>query len=156
MLKIRVTSTNAKPIKESYDGIPYVFEKDKTTVVPYEAACHIFGVEFPEAGKDVYESNEPGSLRSQIFKHLQKRWGWNHPAEDVQRKANQVFAALKFSPVQLVTVEKTYEEDIIAAPRSNDGTPPVDSTPPFISSGNEKAEDKSERGFKHRAKEEAA
>lgn len=157
MLKIRVTSTNAKSIKESYDGIPYVFEKDKTTMVPFEAACHIFGVEFPEAGKDVYESNEPGSLRSRIFKHLQKRWGWNHPADDVQRRANQIFSGLKFAPVELVTVEKTYEQDVVAAPRSSASA--VDtSTPPFVSGGEEKEEkeDKQERGFKHRAKEEAA
>lgn len=105
VINVKVTNNNKFDIEDRYDGIRYQFKAGQATSIPYEAACHIFGVDFAP--------NESGhlnpNLREDAFKHLQKRWGWNRSSEaDDARKR---FDKIEFSLTRNVLVEEAVGED---------------------------------------------
>lgn len=62
--RLRVTNRNDFPIRDRYDGVPYVFAPNESVDLPLDAAGHILG--YP-AERDVMNL------------HMAKRWGWNRP-----------------------------------------------------------------------------
>lgn len=103
VLHVKVTNHNDFTIEDRYDGILYKFLKGKSLSVPFEAACHIFGVDFTpdESGK----MNE--GLKDGVFAHLQKRWGWNRTSQ--AKDAAKWFSKLEFSLTRHVLVEEAVE-----------------------------------------------
>ncbi len=120
---IKVTNHNDFTISEMYDGIPYVFAKDKPINVPLEAMAHIFGAEFP-ADQETLDSEE---FKDQVFKFVSKRFGWNvHQIFDnatnrwrmsgnVMAENREKFDNIEFLPVIFKMVEVKAEEQLPAS-----------------------------------------
>lgn len=122
---IKVTNHNDFTINEMYDGIPYVFAKDKPVTVPLEAMRHIFGANFPE-DKSVLDSEE---FRSSVYESVAKRFGWNVSQRfdatlnrwimngDVVEEGKNKFANLEFVPVIYKMVEVVADNPDLPVPR---------------------------------------
>lgn len=63
--RVRVVNRNDFTINDRFDGVPVVFEPNKTVDLPLEVAEHIF--HYPGDTEDMY-------------RHMARRWGWNLPA----------------------------------------------------------------------------
>jgi hypothetical protein len=107
LISLKVVNHNEFTITDMFDGVPYVFETDKSVSVPSDAALHILGW-------------YPGVDMLVVKNHVQKRWGWNTP-ELVNSKAHdKYFAGLSFKPVTYKVVEVpeevTEQEDELPNP----------------------------------------
>lgn len=101
VLHVKVTNNNKSTIEDRYDGILYEFKPGVAVSVPYEAACHIFGVDFePDENGEI----DPG-LREAMFLHLQRRWGWNRTKE--LEKSRNAFERLEFHLTHMKLVEES-------------------------------------------------
>lgn len=113
--QIKVTNKNDFEIIDYFDGIAFNFQPNKPINVPYEAACHIFGVDFP-ADAEMCQTSE---FRNKVFHSLQKRWGWNSVDEKKVEKSKKLFSNLFFVPIVFTLVESTAKaEDEIPEPRA--------------------------------------
>ena len=92
LISLKVTNHNDFTIEDRFDGVPYLFEPNKATPVPSDAALHMLGW-FP--GVDMLV----------VKNHVQKRWGWNTPDLVASKQNEKYFAALNFKPVQFRIVE---------------------------------------------------
>lgn len=128
---VKVRNDHHLTIEDRYDGILYVMPANKEVSIPYDAACHIFGVQFAEQGID----------RDAIFRHLQKRWGWNRT--DTEHQALKRFRALSFSLVAVSIVESPVEEDL-AEPRP--GAPKEEAKAHTSAASEAQAEEHSDEG----------
>lgn len=90
LVSLKVTNHNDFTIEDRFDGVPYIFEPEKATSVPADAALHMLGW-FP--GVDLMV----------VKNHITKRWGWNTP--DLTGKAAGYFANLALKPVSYKIVE---------------------------------------------------
>lgn len=101
---IKVTNKNEFPIEDRFDGIPYVIPAMGHCNIPYEAACHIFGVAFrAEQGH-----NLPADFRERMFRYVQRRWGWNR--KEVLEQSKEWFAKIETRLIALRLVEADDEE----------------------------------------------
>jgi hypothetical protein len=100
VIHVKVTNGNKNTIEDRYDGILYQFKPGVAVSVPYEAACHIFGVDFAPDENGVVDEN----LREQMFLHLGRRWGWNRTLE--AEKNRNSFDRLEFSLTHMKLVEE--------------------------------------------------
>lgn len=105
-LQIKIFNKNDFDIIDYFDGIAYKFSKGAPTVMPEDAAHHIFGVDF---GTDAEHCNTP-EFRAKVFLHLQKRWGWNSVDPQKVADANKLFENMMFVPVEFKLVEKTAKD----------------------------------------------
>lgn len=105
VLQVKVTNHNKFDIEDRYDGILYKLKSGEAVGIPYEAACHIFGVDFAPDATGHLNPN----LREDAFKHLQKRWGWNRSSEAVE--ARKRFDKIEFSLTRHVLVEEDVKVD---------------------------------------------
>lgn len=64
---VKVTNGNDFDLDDHFDGRRYEFPAGKTVSIPFDAACHIFGVEHPEQLKD----------KDKLLSYVCRRWGWN-------------------------------------------------------------------------------
>jgi hypothetical protein len=110
---IKVTNKNDFPIEDRFDGIPYLIPAMGDCKIPYEAACHIFGVRFKaEPGH-----NLPADFREQMFRHVQRRWGWNR--KEVIEKSREWFGRIETKLITLRLVEADpAEKEALPEPRS--------------------------------------
>lgn len=84
--QIRVTNKNTFDIKDMHDSVEYEFPKGESITIPYDAACHMFGVDKDE--KDA-------------FHYIVRRRGWNtskHQDDGTDRKyfGNLYFEVVKY------------------------------------------------------------
>ena len=102
---LRVTNNNDFQIDDRFDGVPYIFEANKSLTVQPEPALHIFGW-------------QPGTDPKIIFNHVSRRWGWNTPAYMASGDAKKFFGNLVFTPVTFKTIEvvDTSEVDDLPSP----------------------------------------
>lgn len=114
--QIKVTNRNDFAIRDMYDGIPYVLGAMEQVNVPYEAACHIFGVRFVADG----EAHSLEALRDPIFHHVVKRWGWNRAEVIKDRLHEKWFANIEFKLIALTLVEQAVGEDKNDLPEPRD------------------------------------
>lgn len=113
--QIKVTNKNAATITDFFDGIAYHFEPNKPMNVDLAAATHIFGIDFPPDA----EACSSEDIRSSVFYHLQKRWGWNSTKPEEIKAAAEKFANITFTPIVLKTVEIVSRADQeVAEPRA--------------------------------------
>jgi hypothetical protein len=63
---VKITNHNDFVISDRYDNVEFAFEPHKSITIPAEAANHIFGW-------------RDGISKEDMFKHFQKRSGWNTP-----------------------------------------------------------------------------
>jgi hypothetical protein len=92
LISLKVTNHNDFAIEDRFDGVPYLFEPDRATSVPSDAALHMLGW-------------YPGVDMLIVKNHIQKRWGWNTPDLVASKQNEKYFAALSFKPVQYRIVE---------------------------------------------------
>ena len=92
LISLKVTNHNDFAIEDRFDGVPYLFEPNKSVSVPSDAAAHMLGW-------------FPGVDMMVVKNHVMKRWGWNTPELVASKKNEQYFAALNFKPVQFRIVE---------------------------------------------------
>lgn len=111
--QIKVTNKNRIDLEDRFDGIRYVLPANGVKNVPYEAACHIFGVDFAPDEDGLLAPD----LRKEIFAHLQRRWGWNRVKGD---QGKSFFDNLDFKIVSLTLVENAVigSVDHVPAPRA--------------------------------------
>lgn len=64
---VKVTNNNEFDLDDHFDGRRYAFPAGKTVSIPFDAACHIFGVESPDQLKD----------KDKLLTYVCRRWGWN-------------------------------------------------------------------------------
>lgn len=117
VLHVKVTNNNPELYEDRFDGILYRFAPDKTVTIPYEAATHIFGVDFAPGPSGHLDPQ----LRDKAYNHLKKRWGWNRPAigqeyEKLEKRTRTKFDKIEFSVVHMQMVEAPVEE----LPRPNE------------------------------------
>ena len=110
VLQVKVTNRNKFDIEERYDGILYTMASNKPVSLPYDAACHIFGVDFAPSGTGHLDPD----LREQAFSHIQRRWGWNRTSNIKESRAN--FDRIEFSLTHMVMVEQPAEVEELPAP----------------------------------------
>ena len=108
---VKVINHNAETYKDRFDGILYEFAPKKSITIPYEAACHIFGVDFAPGPTGHINPN----IREKAFEHIHKRWGWNKPGtpeqfEKTRLAAKKRFEAIEFSIVHMQMVETSTDE----------------------------------------------
>lgn len=115
VLQVKVTNNNKADIEDRYDGILYKLKSGVACSIPYEAACHIFGVDFaPDATGHLNPE-----LREVAFKHLQKRWGWNRSSEAAESRKR--FDKIEFTLTTMVMVEQTVaEEEEVELPKPHE------------------------------------
>lgn len=111
VLQVKVTNKNKFAIEDRYDGILYSMDAGKSVSIPYEAACHIFGVDFTP---DNSGTMDPG-LRDAAYRHVSRRWGLNRSAKSGgfdDKKAREVFDNIQFTLTTMVLVEQAVEEEV--------------------------------------------
>ena len=64
---VEVTNNNDTALDDHYDGQRYEFPPGKKVKIPFDAACHIFGIEHPDELKD----------KDKLLTFISRRWGWN-------------------------------------------------------------------------------
>ena|SRR5579862_8037536 len=99
---VKVTNKNDFDIEDRFDGIPYRMPAKKAVNIPYEAACHIFGVDFLPDDSAAIDLDA-------IYRHLQRRWGWNLPRDKdapASKDPRAIFDNMEFKVVALSLVEK--------------------------------------------------
>jgi len=94
VMQVRVTNHNDFPIRDMFDGIPYVIDAGRTEAIPSDAAHHIFGF-------------FPGVDPRAMALHIQKRFGWNTPDMVKNGAGEKYLSKIKIEPVmfKLVPVE---------------------------------------------------
>src|SRR6516164_10263810 len=108
---VRVTNLGEVMFMDRHDGVPLRIQPGESRNVPIEAAAHIFGWKL-DVDREV------------MFKHIQRRQGWNTPKylevipETGKTLAEAAFAKLKIEPVmyKLVEVERDPDKPIPADP----------------------------------------
>ena len=111
---VRVTNLGETLFSDRHDSVPLKIEPGQSKHVAIEVAAHIFGW-FQGVEKD------------QMFRHIQRRQGWNTPKyletdETGKTLAERCFAKLKIEPVlyKLVEVERDPSAPIAADPQLPD------------------------------------
>jgi hypothetical protein len=109
---VRVTNLGDVMFHDRHNGVPVKIQPGESKNIPLEPAAHIFGWK-PDVESDV------------MFRHIQKRQGWNtvemlkvDPATGLsQAQAN--FSRLKIEPVmyRLVEVERDPTKPVAADPQ---------------------------------------
>ena len=99
LYQVKVTNGNYFDVSDRYDGNLYVFKANSDTNIPYNAATHIFGVEFVGEARD--------GRNGAIFNHLCRRWGWNNKKMD---EAKAEFDKLSFKVVAMSLIETIVED----------------------------------------------
>lgn len=94
---VRVTNQNDFVIDDHFDGTHYVFEQGKRVAVPFDAACHIFGIEHPEQVKEG---------KDQLLDFVARRWGWNTPDIIKEKEHIKRFKNIKMELVSYKVVEQ--------------------------------------------------
>ena len=115
--QIKVLNKNKDEIVDYFDGIAYKFKTDVAVNVPFEAAKHIFGVEFP-ADVEECKSDE---FRATVYHNLQKRWGWNSYDPAKAEKSRALFDNLTFTPIVFKLIEAEPDREELADPRKLGG-----------------------------------
>jgi hypothetical protein len=113
-----VTNLGEVMFMDRHDGVPLRIQPGESRNVPIEAAAHIFGW-------------KAGVEPEQMFKHIQRRQGWNTTdylkviSETGKTLAETAFAKLKIEPVmyKLVEVESDPSKPIAADPQVPEETP---------------------------------
>lgn len=127
MHQIKVINQNKEAVSDRHDGMLYTFSTgEKGINIPLDAAEHIFGVEFP-MNKDACASEE---FRTQIWNHLQKRWGWNAtPTRKEMEKGDasarlmvgrKFFDKISFVPAEMKMIEVVANNDDLPLPRGSE------------------------------------
>lgn len=107
-IQVKITNLNSFPIEDRFDGVLYEFKKGDMVNVPYDAACHIFGVDFSQ-----------GINRDKIFTHIQKRWGWNRSSE--VKESRRKFDNIEMKIIRTATVEIPDDEGALPEPTEKTG-----------------------------------
>jgi len=114
---LRVFNLGETMFTDRHDGVPLRIKPGESKHVPLNVALHIFGWR-PEATPD------------ELFRHIQRRQGWNTPKfleVDATGKtlAEKKFAELKIEPVlyKLVEVERDGSAPIPADPELPEEAP---------------------------------
>lgn len=105
--QVKVTNKNDFVIREMFDGIPYVLMPKEPVNIPYDAACHIFGVRFAPGP----EGHPQDGLREAIFNHVVRRWGWNRSEIISTGKHMAWFDKIEFKLIALSVVEAAVVDD---------------------------------------------
>ena len=108
---VRVTNNGDVMFTDRHNSVPLRIKPGESKHVPLEAAAHIFGWVH-------------GADPDQMFRHVQRRQGWNTPEylkvdpDTGKTLAEKNFAKLKIEPVlyRLVEVERDPSEPIAADP----------------------------------------
>jgi hypothetical protein len=95
---IRVVNRNPFPIYDRYDGIQYAFPPLEKVTVPVDVATHIFGYK-PDASED------------DMFRHVQRRFGWNSLAMVQNEQDRMYFDNLDIKPIIYELVEVPLDRD---------------------------------------------
>lgn len=95
---IKVTNKNDFDISDGYDGVPFVFPAKGSLVIPADAALHIFGW-------------QPGADPKDVFRHVQRRWGYNTPAHVEAGTDKKVIGNIIITPVVYRLVPQVEEAD---------------------------------------------
>lgn len=95
---LKVTNRNKFPIKDMYDGVPFVFEPSKALKIPLDAAMHIFGW-------------HPDATNEDVRKYTCRRMGWNTAEMMKEGLDRQYFDKIKFQPITYKLVELSDEDD---------------------------------------------
>jgi len=114
---VRVTNLNDFNIVDRFDGVPYEFPANKSTVIPLDAAQHIFGW-------------EPGIDQETLFRHTQRRFGWNTPAMMQTSADRTFFSRLEIEEVVYRLVEVRPEDMAKPELEGEINTETVDVKPP--------------------------
>lgn len=122
---LRVTNTGNEIFTDRHNGVPTRIEPGATKNVPLDTAQHIFGW-------------TPNATTEEMFKHVQRRQGWNTKAhfeidpESKQNIAETKFSKIKIEPVmyRLVEVEHDPKKPIAADPPIPDDPPLPEAAPP--------------------------
>jgi len=125
MHQIKVINGSKTDFMDRFDGLAYKFPAEGAgTNLPLEAACHIFGVDFPMDAA-ICESED---FRAEIFRNLSRRWGWNIHEKNKLAVGAAVFKKFSFVPVELKTVELAVKNQDLPLPRGdvNDTTEDAD------------------------------
>ena len=114
---LRVFNLGEAMFTDRHDGVPLRIKGGESKHVPLNVALHIFGW-------------HPEATPEQLFKHIQRRQGWNTPAylavdETGKTLAEKKFAELKIEPVlyKLVEVERDGSVPIPADPELPEEAP---------------------------------
>lgn len=107
---VKVTNNNDFDLDDHFDGRRYEFPTGKSVSIPFDAACHIFGVEHPDQLKD----------KDKLLTHVCRRWGWNtkemiKDKENVNRFANIKIVLVSYKVVRDDGVE---DEGLLPASRA--------------------------------------
>lgn len=124
MHQVKVINRNKEAISDRFDGLLYTFPPgEKGVNMPLDAAEHIFGVEFPMNAEECASE----AFREQVWKHVQKRWGFNSTPTRKELDAGngtaklsvgaKIFKNLAFIPVEMRTVEIVANNDELPLPR---------------------------------------
>lgn len=109
--QVKVINHNDFDLEDRYDGVPYVVKANGKLNIPYEAACHIFGVDFAPDEAGQVDAN----LRKNIFQHLERRWGWNRTSANGSSKA--IFEKIEFNLIAMTLVENNVDLEELGEPR---------------------------------------
>jgi len=115
VMAVRVINKNDFPIRDMFDGVPYVFEPNKPVNIPPDAANHIFAWFQPYDDEDGHH-HEPDPARMKA--HVQKRFGWNTPSLVQDSRADFFYRNLVVQPIVYRMVPMEIEEP---APRGRAG-----------------------------------
>lgn len=122
-LQVKVTNGNDFELPDMFDGIQYVIPANGNLNIPYEAACHIFGVDFSPNDSGALSSD----LRKDAFNHVERRWGWNRSflkdknesVHKIRDSAKEAFDKISFEVVTMQMVERSITSDGLASPRAS-------------------------------------
>lgn len=116
---VKVTNHNDFPIDDHFDGVHYIFEPNKSVKLPFDAACHIFGIEHPD---------QVSSNKDELLNFVCRRWGWNTPDILKDKQHLERFKKIKLALVSYKMVEDDDKEDDQGLPASrveSSDQPPV-------------------------------
>lgn len=106
---VEVTNNNDIDLDDHYDGRRYEFPAGKKVKIPFDAACHIFGVEHPDQLKD----------KDKLLTYVCRRWGWNTKEMIKDKEHVKRFENIKITLVSYKVVrDDGLEEDAGMLPAS--------------------------------------
>lgn len=105
---IKVTNGNTKPIKDKYDGVPFVFPAGGTVQLEYHVAQHFFGLPDPDFETGMIPALDTEQVKEAIYHHMIQRYGYNS-MKSVEAGDDRKFVGnFRFKPlIARLVVEET-------------------------------------------------
>lgn len=110
---IKVTNNNDFEITDYFNGRAYVFAPEEPVNMPFDAARHIFGIDFPEDEATL----KSASFREELLNSVSRRWGWTSHEQEEKNRKRKIMNKFIFTPVITKMIELVPENNDLAPAR---------------------------------------